>query len=75
MVLNYLKNKFSYLINLGISLIVTIALLFKNILLMGLNEYGVWGIIGFSLVFLIIMTIVYLVAFSLGLFVYILIKK
>lgn len=73
--MNYLKNKFSYLISLGISLIVTLIILFRNILLMGLNEYGMWGIVGFSLVFFFVLTLVYLVIFSLGLGFYLLIKK
>lgn len=73
--MNYFKNKFSYLISLGISLIVTVIILFRNILLMGLNEYGIWGIIGFSLVFFFVLTLVYLVIFSLGFLFHHLIKK
>lgn len=75
MALNYLKNIKYYLISIGISLIITVLLLFKNILLMGLNEYGIWGILGFCLVFFSVMTLVYIVTFSLGLLIYSIIKK
>lgn len=75
MIKKYLLNKLSYLISLFTSLIFTVTLLFKNILLMRYNEYGLYGIIIFIIVSLFVFIIFFMIIFSIGLLGYIIYNK
>ena len=65
---SFIKNRIYWIISISIGLIITTALYLDNLIKYGkLNEYGVYGVIGFILVclftFLLVFGISFLICF------------
>ncbi len=74
--MNYFKNAKSYLIAVILALSITFIVLGDNLItLIKYNEYGGWGIGLFTLLFLTVCLISFVVALLIGFVIYFIIRK